>query len=118
MTEFEEIKVLEALRKSWSLQTARQWQADNPALGQCNVTALVIHDLFGGEILKTRIAGGAHFYNRLEGRRFDFTSSQFDKPVDYTDDAASSEEARTGAAESEYETLKSGFLSHYDAITS
>jgi len=118
MTEFEETKVLEALRKSWSLQTARQWRADNPALGQCNVTALVVHNLFGGEILKTRVAGGAHFYNRLEGRRFDFTSSQFDVPVDYADDNASSEEARTGAAESEYETLKTCFLSHYDKMIS
>jgi len=38
-----------ALRKAWSLATASQWTASNPAAGQCNVTSLLIHDLFGGE---------------------------------------------------------------------
>lgn len=118
MTDFDETRALEALQRCWSPQTARQWRPDNPALGQCNVTALVIHDLFGGKILKTRVPGGAHFYNWLEGRRFDFTASQFDAPVSYTDDAASPVEARTGAAESEYQRLKTCFLRHYHEVAS
>lgn len=117
-THFNETRAVGALRKSWSPQTARQWRADNPALRQCNVTALVIHDVFGGQILKTPVPGGAHFCNRLDGRRFDFTSGQFDRPISYTDAAASPAGARAGAGENEYETLKTCLLNHYDKTAS
>ncbi|SDH97061.1 hypothetical protein SAMN05216338_1015168 [Bradyrhizobium sp. Rc2d] len=69
--EFDPDEVQGALRKAWSLSTASQWTTDNPAAGQCNVTALLIHDLFGGELLKTPLPQGDHFYNRIEGRRYD-----------------------------------------------
>jgi len=32
-------EVQSALRKAWSLSTARQWTPNNPAVGQCNVTS-------------------------------------------------------------------------------
>lgn len=115
---FDEAEILRALRKSWSPKTARQWREDNPALGQCNVTALVVHDLFGGQILQTQAPGGAHFYNWRQGRRFDFTSGQFDAPLRYADLDASTDDVRRGANDSEYETLKTSFLSHYDGIPS
>ncbi len=38
-------------------------------------TSMLIFDLFGGEILKTHYKNGWHFYNRLNGRRIDFTRS-------------------------------------------
>jgi hypothetical protein len=57
---FDPDAVQNALRKAWSLATASQWTADNPAAGQCNVTALLVHELFGGDLLKTPLpAGGA-----------------------------------------------------------
>jgi hypothetical protein len=68
---FDPDQVARALRKSWSLASARQWTAENPAAGQCNVTALVVHDLFGGELLKTSLPEGDHFYNRIDGCRYD-----------------------------------------------
>lgn len=74
---FDPERVARALHKSWSLATARQWTAENPAAGQCNVTALLVHELFGGELLKTRLPEGDHFYNRVDGQRYDFTESQF-----------------------------------------
>src|SRR6185436_2032868 len=45
------------LRRSWSIETGSGWQPDNPASGQCGVTALVVQDKFGGEILKTDVNG-------------------------------------------------------------
>lgn len=66
---FDPYEVQSALRKAWSLQTASQWTPDNPAAGQCNVTALLIHDLFGGDLLKTPLPAGDHFYNRIGGVR-------------------------------------------------
>ncbi len=45
--------VLNALRKSWSIQSSSKWSVDNPAKGQCGVTSLVVQDILGGEIRKT-----------------------------------------------------------------
>jgi len=38
-----------------------------------------IHDIFGGEILKTHKKKGWHFYNRINGERIDFTRSEMGK---------------------------------------
>lgn len=45
-----------AVRAAWALDTcdpvdAEDWSAANPSRGQCGSTALVIHDLLGGELL-------------------------------------------------------------------
>ncbi|WP_156936874.1 hypothetical protein [Bradyrhizobium sp. WSM2254] len=52
---FEPAEIQRALRKAWSLSTASQWTAHNPAAGQCNVTSLLIYELFGGDLLKTAL---------------------------------------------------------------
>ena len=36
---------------------------------------MLIFDIFGGEILKTHYKNGWHFYNRINGKRIDFTRS-------------------------------------------
>lgn len=46
---------------------------------QDGLISLLIHDIFGGEILKTHKKRGWHFYNRINGERIDFTSSEFGK---------------------------------------
>lgn len=103
--------VQNALRKAWSLSTASQWTADNPAAGQCNVTALLIHELFGGDLLKTPLPAGDHFYNRIEGRRYDFTASQFDGPIAYMDVPTSRTEAEQGATSEQLSELRVAFRS-------
>ena len=77
---FEPEQVARALRKSRSPASARQWTAENPAACQCNVTALLVHELFRGELLKTSLPEGDHFYNRIDGCRYDFTESQVTQP--------------------------------------
>lgn len=81
------------LPKAWSLKSSSLWRADNPAAGHCGVTALVAHDLLGGDILKTPYRDMWHFYNVIDGRRWDFTESQFDAPIDYQDIASNRDEA-------------------------
>ena len=95
---FDPDEVQSALRKAWSLSTASQWTPANPAAGQCNVTSLLIHDLFGGDLLKTPLPAGDHFYNRIGGRRYDFTAMQFDQAIAYMDLPTDRAEAELGAS--------------------
>jgi hypothetical protein len=109
---FDPDEVQRALREAWSLSTASQWTPDNPAAGQCNVTALIIHDLFGGDLLKTPLPVGDHFYNRIGGCRYDFTASQFDQPIAYTDLPTSRADAELGATNDELAELGAAFQRH------
>ncbi|WBL81606.1 hypothetical protein I3J27_14730 [Bradyrhizobium xenonodulans] len=102
-------EVQTVLRKAWSLATASLWTADNPAAGQCNVTALLIHEFFGGDLLKTPLPAGDHFYNRIEGRRYDFTASQFDQPIAYMDLPTDRADAEQGATSDQLAELRAAF---------
>ena len=43
--------------------------------GQDSLISLLIHDIFGGEMLKTHKNKNWHFYNRIDGERVDFTKT-------------------------------------------
>jgi hypothetical protein len=77
-----------AIRASWTVETcdptdASQWSQANPSRGQCAVTALVLHDLFGGQLLEAEVhfrdgsRQGYHYWNRLAGVDVDLTREQF-----------------------------------------
>lgn len=70
-----------ALARAWSRATSSQpqnWSKVNPALGQCAVTALIVQDEFGGELLKAAVDGVSHYWNRLpSGQEVDLTRHQF-----------------------------------------
>ena len=102
-----------ALSYSWSLKTSGQWSPLNPARGQCNVTALLLNELFGGEILKTPLPEGDRFYIRVGGERVDLTDSQFAAAVIYLDIAPDRSEALAGTSVSEYEALRATFIEHF-----
>src|SRR5262245_19044706 len=110
---FEKERVAAALLDCWSAETSTQWLASNPARGQCNVTALLVHALFGVEILKTPLPEGDHFYNRIEGERVDLTESQFGAPVSYLDIASDRSEALAGTSTSNYEALRAAFCERF-----
>ncbi|MGL4488400.1 MAG: YunG family protein [Rhizobiaceae bacterium] len=97
----------DALKDAWSIETSSSWTRQNPAKGQCSVTSLVFHDVFGGEILKTRTAGGTHFYNRIGSVNWDMTVSQFDRPIPFEDLPASRDEAFADTSPHQYQALKS-----------
>ncbi len=85
--------LLPRLFGAWSPATGSKWRKENPACGQCSVTALVVQDLFGGEILKTPVDDAWHFYNQISGSRFDLTESQFAVPISYDDRQSNRDEA-------------------------
>ena len=80
------------LRKAWCHETAHpsyqnDWSEDNPSYGQCCVTALVIQDLYGGDIYECKVQGKRHYVNITpEGYFHDFTAGQFgDGQIIYSD---------------------------------
>lgn len=76
---FDKKVVQEALKRSWALDNNPDLKAEDHADDQDSVVSLLIHDIFGGEILKTHKKKGWHFYNRVNGERMDFTVSEMDK---------------------------------------
>lgn len=87
--------LFEAFLHSWEKETAYPVSQNDetfdilndPTFGQAAVTAMIVHDCFGGEIynLKTK-DGGSHYFNKINGKIVDLTRDQFDLydlPVDY-----------------------------------
>jgi hypothetical protein len=79
-----------AIRASWGVELCEdpadvpRWSPDNPARGQCGPTALVVHDLLGGELCLAEVQRadgsrqGHHWWNRLPGGlEVDLTLEQF-----------------------------------------
>ncbi|MER5949683.1 hypothetical protein ABT127_26885 [Streptomyces sp. NPDC001904] len=77
-----------AVRASWDAETCppesrARWTGDNPARDQCGVTALVLNDLLGGDLLRGEVhVDGVrvdyHWWNRLgDGLEVDLTREQF-----------------------------------------
>jgi hypothetical protein len=86
MPSIEELQPI--LRSAWGRDTCdpaarAEWPADNPARAQCGVTALVVQDLLGGDLVlaEVQVDGvkvGNHYWNRLPGDLdVDFTAGQF-----------------------------------------
>ena len=77
-------RLLGALRKSWSQETAfdaNDWLPENPARGQCVVSALVVQDYLGGDLQRFEVQGNGffetHYVNLLDGVVIDTTASQY-----------------------------------------
>lgn len=82
-----------ALLRSWSADTCSArfrsvWSCDeNPTAGQCTITAAIVREYFGGDIIGLPlIGGGVHSFNLINGVIIDLASEQFGKDalLDYT----------------------------------
>lgn len=77
------VKKLELiLRQSWNKKTCcnsfkDNWDSANPSLGQCAVTALIVNDFCGGQIMRCMTSTGSHYYNLIKGQIIDLTREQF-----------------------------------------
>jgi hypothetical protein len=79
--------VEQIVRQAWDADTCdpddSPWDPGNPSRGQCGVTALVLNDLLGGEVIlgEVQVGGqrtGYHYWNRLgTGIDVDLTREQF-----------------------------------------
>ena len=78
----------EAVRAGWCRETSDdpdEWSLDNPARGQCAVTAVVLRDYLGGVLLIADVVPSdgtppteRHCWNRLDsGIEIDLTLEQF-----------------------------------------
>ncbi len=98
--------LLPVIQDLWSEETCAEWQPDLPCFGQGAVTALAIHDLCGGQIVKTECPSGWHYYNIVEGERYDLTKDQFTEELGYSDDPVERDEAMAAAGEKHYLAMK------------
>jgi hypothetical protein len=83
------------------------------AENQDSIISLLIHDIFGGEILKTHFKYGWHFYNRIDGKLVDFARSKTVRVVEdnqFDDIPATPDETFTYFDQSEYSTFLMRFI--------
>ena len=78
--ELGELKQL--LMQSWNIETCApglrdKWSEENPSLGQCAITALIVNDFFGGKIMRCMASTGSHYYNLVDDELIDLTVEQF-----------------------------------------
>ncbi|MBF6175573.1 YunG family protein [Nocardia blacklockiae] len=80
-----------ALQAAWSAETsaAPDWTMQNPAKGQCAVTACVVQDYFAGHIVHTTatLPNGktvSHYLNAIDGEAIDLTRQQFPPGTRFT----------------------------------
>lgn len=78
-----EIKNLkQTLKNIWSKETCSpslkdNWNKNNPSIGQCAITSLLVNDLYGGKIMRCMIDCGSHYYNLINNKIIDLTVEQF-----------------------------------------
>lgn len=75
----------EVLPGCWCKETSSEedWTPENPPYGQCAVTALIVQDRCGGDIVNAKVYVPAwdrevsHYFNRIGGLEIDLTRHQF-----------------------------------------
>ena len=61
------------------------WNDNNKCFGMCAITSLIINDYFGGNICKIHVDEISHYFNLIDDKIIDLTSSQFNHEIDYKD---------------------------------
>lgn len=99
----------------WSAETCAprmraEWSPENKTRGQCSITAFLMQDIFGGEVLGVPLKdGNFHCFNRVGKCVFDLTSEQFGEiRLDYADRPVQSREVHFSKEEKRqrYEALR------------
>jgi hypothetical protein len=87
------------------------------ANGQDGLISLLIHDVFGGEILKTHTKKNWHFYNRIDGKRVDFTGERSQKANSistFEDIPATPDETYDYIDQADYTTFFTKFVTAFE----
>jgi hypothetical protein len=106
------------LQTLWSAETSSdpaRWTPENPAYGQCAVTALIVRDLYKGAIVQAYVdlPNGdrvSHYFNHVLGAVVDLTASQFPEGTVIPEG-----KPRTGDS-GEFETTREYLLSNVDTF--
>ncbi|WP_327678850.1 YunG family protein [Kitasatospora sp. NBC_00458] len=115
-----------AIRSSWGVDTCApedlaHWRPDNPARGQCGATALVVHDLLGGELMMGEVyVGGVrtdlHWWNRsAAGVEVDLTRSRFGPDERVGPGRPVARPQRPGRLQAQYQLLRGRVVAHLEA---
>lgn len=114
---FNKMVVQEALNRSLSLNDIKGWTPDKTSDDQDSLISMLIHDIFGGEILKTSNKKGWHFYNRIDGSRVDFTNSEMEKSTEnirFEDIPTTPEETCNYFEQEQYSTFLMKFVRAFE----
>jgi hypothetical protein len=114
---FYKMIVKKALKRSHDLDYKPGLVPRNPISNQDSLISLLIHDIFGGEILKTHKKKGWHFYNRIDGERIDFTKSGRDKSfenIDFEDIPSTPDETKSYFSKEDYLTFLIRFVRTFE----
>lgn len=84
-------KISELIKRAWGQDTIYPglvFDKNKPYVGQCEPTACLLQDLFGGDIYKIENDSSiapkkTHYYNCINGHFYDITKEQFKSPVPY-----------------------------------
>lgn len=88
-----------------------KWSDFNKCYGMCAITSLIINDYFGGDICKTHVEGTSHYFNLIESKIIDLTSSQFNYEIDYKDfEIIDRQKMLTDDTKNRYTTLKTRLI--------
>ena len=117
-------KFKKAITKSWAQDTAYykdapHWTPNNPAIGQCAVTALLFNEFFGGTIYSGVSNGGImHFWNTKFGFKIDLTKQQFSNKIDFFNVTRWDRKdlLQTGDVAERYDLLRKRFLTACEKI--
>lgn len=115
-------KLEELLNLSWTKKTSadsKNWTEKNKSYGQCVVSALIVQDYFGGEIVwsNAELPDGSivsHYFNLIGEVYYDLTFKQFPKGTIVPNGISKSEEFKStreyvlsySPTQKRYETLK------------
>jgi hypothetical protein len=116
---FDLMVVQEALEQSTRLETNSDRTSKLSTDGLDTLISLLIHDIFGGEILKTHNKNGWHFYNRIDGLRIDFSGMGNEKPEivrPFEDIPSSPDETFINVEEEEYTSFFMRFVRAFEEI--
>jgi hypothetical protein len=76
--------------------------------------SLLIHDIFGGEILKTHMRKKWHFYNRIDGERIDFTKTRKSVGTSFEDIPVTSDETSNYIDQADYSSFFTKFIRAFE----
>lgn len=65
-------------------QIAKNWTPENKCFGMCAITTLIVNDYFKGEIAKIYVGETSHYFNIINDKIIDLSSSQFIEKIDYS----------------------------------
>ena len=116
---FNRTVVQEALKRSLKFDSRKTVSPIETPESQSTVISQLIHDIFGGEILKTHKGKKWHFYNRINGERIDFTMSELAKSPEensFEDISSNPDETLNYFEQEDYSTIFMRFVMAFEEI--